>query len=130
LYISEFYGGSSGGYVISANRIQGALTFGTQNVGSASTSQTLSITNQGNLPMHFQLPAYTVSGNTSDFVIQPGADNGCNLGAASTLPAGTSCTLSITFTPTVSGNRSAVMTFHDDAANSTSQIVNLTGVGN
>jgi sugar lactone lactonase YvrE len=126
LYVSEFYGGPSGGYVLSINRNKGFLNFGNQGPGTSST-QTVTITNQGNATMTFQYPAYGLVGDTSDFSVQPTAITGCNVSAGGTLSAGASCTLSITFAPAAGGVYSAVLTLYDNASNSTPQTVTLGG---
>src|SRR5260370_26104720 len=70
------------------------LSFGNQAVGNASVSKTVKITNSQTVALNI---VSTVA--SGDFSI-----TGTTCGAA--LPAKTSCTLSLTFTPTVLGARS------------------------
>src|SRR5207244_1867838 len=51
-----------------------------------------------------------------------------NNNCGTTLAAGTSCTINVTFTPTVTGTRTGAITITDNAPNSP-QTVNLTGNG-
>jgi hypothetical protein len=111
------------------NRNQGEINFGNQNIGSTSSVSVLTITNHGNATLSFQSPAYSLTGNAGDFSVQPGAINGCDFVTVNSLSAGNSCTLSVTLTPTVAGNRAAMLTLNDNAANITPQIVNLSGTG-
>ena len=92
-----------------------SLTFGSDAVGTASAPQTIAITNTGNGTL-------TVSGvqATDDFAI---GNNSCT-----SVAAGATCTLQVTFTATASGTRTGTVTFTDSAANSP-QVVTLTGSG-
>ncbi|HEX4484708.1 MAG TPA: SBBP repeat-containing protein [Terriglobales bacterium] len=76
-----------------------------QSVNVASTSQDVTVSNLGTSPL-------TVSGATvtGDFSIQ----NGC--GTVS--PAGASCTIHVTFSPTVLGTRTGLLTISDSSAGS------------
>jgi hypothetical protein len=93
----------------------GSLTFVSLPIGISSTAQTVSLLNQGNVTVHI--------GNiqvTGDFA----QTNNCS----SSLPAGSSCTVSVTFMPTASGSRTGTLTISDDAAGSP-QTATLTGTG-
>jgi sugar lactone lactonase YvrE len=127
VYVSEFRGGFGGGNVLRVDRTQGVISFGNQSVGVASGVQTVSVTNQGPFPVTFQSPAYTLAGNTGDFIVQAGPTNPCISGG--NLNAGANCTLAITFKPTVTGARAAQLVLNDNAANSMPQVVNLSGIG-
>jgi Beta-propeller repeat/HYDIN/CFA65/VesB-like, Ig-like domain/Cep192 domain 4 len=95
------------------------LTFATQIVGQTSSSQTVQLANTGTT-------AVTISSiiMTGDFAE---TDTCGNLPAV--LNVGTSCSISVTFTPTASGTRSGTLTIKDDAING-SQGVALSGTGN
>jgi sugar lactone lactonase YvrE/uncharacterized protein YvpB len=126
LYVSEFYGGPSGGYVLSLNRNEGFINFGAQGMGTVST-QVVTITNQGTAMITFQNPPYGLTGDTSDFNVQPAAVNGCNLSAGGTVAAGASCGILITFTPATAGIHTAALTLYDNAANPAPQVINMVG---
>ena len=99
LYIAD----SGAPAVVKLQRTAGTLSFGRVNVGSTSASQSETLSNDGDQSTKFGTPLYTASGNTADFAITAGGTSACSGGG--TLVAGTSCTLSGTFTPTASGTR-------------------------
>ncbi len=92
----------------------GALNFGQIAVNSTSAAQTVTVNNGGTDTA--TLSPATITG---DFAI---TSNTCG----TTLAPGGSCTVSITFTPTVSGNRSGVLSLPDALGNHTT---NLSGSG-
>jgi len=92
-----------------------SLSFGNQPVGTTSVARTITLSNTGGTV--FSLTSIVASG---DFV------QGNNCG--STLATGASCTINVTFTPTVSGTRSGTLTVTDNAAGSP-QTASLTGTG-
>src|ERR671933_1610171 len=96
-----------------------SLTFAAQAIGTTSAPQSITITNTGNAGLFINSAAVP---NTLDFTE---VSDGCS---GLTLAAGTSCSVSITFSPTGSGTRSAALTLTDNAANSP-QTVPLTGTG-
>jgi hypothetical protein len=95
-----------------------SLTFAAQTVGQTSSAQTVQVANTGNT-------AVTISSiaATGDFAE---TDTCGNLPAV--LNVGTSCSISVTFTPTASGARSGSITIKDDAISS-SQAITLSGTG-
>lgn len=96
-----------------------SLTFGAQAVGTTSAAQTVTLTNS--LSTALTINNIFGSGtNLADF----GQSNDCG----SSVPAGDSCTINITFTPSATGTRTASLNISDSAANSP-QIVSLTGTG-
>jgi len=97
-----------------------SLTFGSQSIGTTSTAQTVTMTNSGNATLSITSLAITGT-NAGDFA----QTNTCG----SSLAAGASCTVSVTFTPLASGSRTGSLTFTDNAANSP-QTVSLSGTGN
>ncbi len=92
-----------------------SLNFGNQPVGVPSPAQTVTINNN-------QSVALNISGisTNGDFT----QTNTCH----APVPAGGTCTVSVTFTPTVVGTRTGTLTVTDDAPNSP-QTAALTGVG-
>jgi hypothetical protein len=95
-----------------------SLAFGNQTVGISSTSQSVTITNTGNIPLTFA--ASIVGTNAGDFF----QTNPCG----SSVAAGSSCTISVTFKPAATGTRTAAVSITDNAPNSP-QSVSLGGVG-
>jgi hypothetical protein len=92
-----------------------SLVFGNQNVGTVSPAKTVTLSNTGTAPL-----AITSIVNTGDFK----TTNSCGTSVA----AGASCSISVTFAPTVTGTRSGTLTITDNATNSP-QSVSLTGTG-
>jgi uncharacterized glyoxalase superfamily protein PhnB len=92
------------------------LTFPGQSIGTTSAAQSVTLTNTGT--------AALVISN----VVASGDFAQVNTCPASIAPAA-SCTINVTFTPTVSGNRFGSVTFTDNAANSP-QLISLSGAGN
>jgi hypothetical protein len=99
-----------------------SLDFGTQAQGTTTTPLTAILTNNDSVA--YTISSITTSGtNSGDFA----ATNNCPV-SPSTLAAGASCTLSVTFTPGDLGTRTAKVNFTDGAGNSP-QTVYLTGTG-
>ena len=99
-----------------------SLSFGSQQVNTTSAVRTITLTNSGDAA----LTIYSIkrSGtNRLDFV----QSNTCP-SSSSTLAAGASCTISVTFTPTANGRRSASVKITDNASGSP-QSVALSGTG-
>lgn len=91
------------------------LTFPSQWVGTTSATQNLTLTNTGSAPL------------TTSSIVTNGdfaQTNACGTSVA----AGASCTISVTFTPTATGARSAMVTITDNATGSP-QTVALSGTG-
>jgi hypothetical protein len=90
--------------------------FGSVVLGSSSYGQAIAIANTG----------------TADLAISNVATTGdyATSGSCTTVKAGSTCTLTTTFTPTAAGTRSGTITLTDNAGGSTStQTVMLTGIG-
>jgi hypothetical protein len=98
-----------------------SLAFAAQAIGTTSAPQSITIANTGNAPL-FINSAATRGANPLDFTQ---VNDGCS---GLTLAAGTSCSVSITFSPTASGARSATFILTDNAANSP-QTVPISGTG-
>ncbi len=99
-----------------------SLAFGSQLVGSTSASQAVKLTNSGTAPLSFSNVAVTGS-NAGDFA----QSNNCPVIPA-TLAVGSSCTVSVTFTPGAQGSRSANIQLTDNAPNSP-QSIGVSGTG-
>ena len=99
------------------------VAFGNQRLNTASAAQTLTLTNGGTGTLNLTTVALGGT-NVGDFAIATGTT--CTNG--SQVVAGASCVVKLTFTPSLSGARSATITFTDDAS-PTTQVVNLTGTG-
>lgn len=96
-----------------------SLDFGVRIVGTASGPQVETLTNTGSSELAINNVAITGT-NATDF------DQSRTCG--SSLGAGASCTLNVTFTPSQPGQRSASITITDDGVGSP-QVLSLNGVG-
>jgi uncharacterized protein (TIGR03437 family) len=95
------------------------LTFGSQVVGLGSAPQSVTVTNSGTAALN--ITGISITGtNSADYT----ETNTCG----SSVAAGSSCVISVTFTPTVTGTRTASISIFDNAGNSP-QTVSLTGTG-
>ncbi len=103
-------GSGSGG-----NLLPASLVFSSVPVGTASASQTATLTNSGNSSL-----------NISD--VQITGDFAQTNNCPTALPSGFSCTVGVTFHPSVSGIRTGTLTISDNVAGG-SQTVNITGNG-
>jgi hypothetical protein len=86
------------------------LTFTGTPVGSTSLPQSVTLSNTGSAALNI-----TGVSVTGDFA----QTNNCGV----TVPAGLSCTINVTFTPTTSGNRYGTVSISDNAANSPQTIL-------
>ena len=97
-----------------------SLGFGPQTVGTSSSPMDVTVTNVGKRTLN-SIVITIVGTNWTDFSeIHPTC--------GSTLAAGTSCTISVTFTPTATGPRTADVSIADDGGGSP-QLVPLSGTG-
>jgi hypothetical protein len=98
------------------------VAFGSLNVGSTSATQTAILGNTGNAP----LTIGTLSTGSTEFAITPG---GCT--TVGTVPAGSTCPVTLTFTPSGAGARSATLTVTHNATGTggTSTTSSLSGTG-
>ena len=92
-----------------------SLTFANQNIGTTSAPQNVVLTNFGEAPL-----SITKIGTVGDFAE---TDN-----CGTSLPGGSSCTIGLTFAPTVTGKGNGALTISDNAFTGT-QTVALTGTG-
>ncbi|HEV2380406.1 MAG TPA: FG-GAP-like repeat-containing protein [Terriglobia bacterium] len=96
-----------------------SLSFSTQLVGTSSASKPVTLTNTGAATL--TITSISISGsNPADF----SETNNCG----SSVAAGASCTISVTFKPTAKGTRTASLSIVDNAPGSP-QTVSLTGAG-
>jgi len=91
------------------------LTFASQKVGTTSNPQTVTVTN--NQTTTVTISSITITGDFAQ-------TNTCG----TSLAAGASCTMSVTFSPTKTGTRRGTITIMDTAYGSP-QTVSLTGTG-
>ena len=100
-----------------------SLSFASQTIGTTSAAQTVTLTNSGNASL--TISGISITGtNAADFA----QTNTCPSGSTP-LAAGASCTISVTFTPSVGGAESASLSIADNAAGSP-QSAALSGTGN
>jgi hypothetical protein len=110
-------GGSSGGgtpvpvAVVSA----ATMTFASQTLGTTSSAQSIMLSNTGTA--NLGVTGITISGDFSQ-------TNNCG----SSVAAGLSCTINVTFSPTAIGTRTGTLTITDNSKGSP-QTVSLTGTG-
>ena len=96
-----------------------SLTFGQQNTGTTSSPQTVILDNTGNATL--DISNMGMSGtNSGDFAQNSNCGN--------SLVAQSGCIITVTFTPSASGTRTASLTIIDNASGSP-QSVSLTGTG-
>lgn len=93
-----------------------SLNFGLLQIGLSSPSQTVVVTNVSSHPAKL-----TSIASSRDY----SQSNTC----PSTMTAGQSCTITITFTPTSAGTLTGAVTLRDNSPGSPTQIIALTGTG-
>ncbi len=99
----------------SASLSPATLSFPTEPLGSASTSQTVTLTNTGSATL--SISRIQIAGDFSQTNNCPG-----------NLAAGSNCSIQVTFTPTSSGSRTGTLTITDNGSNSP-QAASLSGTG-
>jgi Abnormal spindle-like microcephaly-assoc'd, ASPM-SPD-2-Hydin len=92
-----------------------SLTFSSQSTGTTAPPQAVTLTNTGQAAL--AISGISASGDFS-------ATNSCG----SSLAAGGSCTITVTFTPTAAGSRTGTITITDSASGSP-QKISLMGTG-
>lgn len=95
-----------------------SLSFTGVLVGKSSTTQSVTVTNSGNASL--TVTSIVPAGDFSQ-------TNNCTSG---TVAAGSSCTITVTFTPTASWSRDGSIAITDDAYDNPEQVVPLVGMGN
>jgi Abnormal spindle-like microcephaly-assoc'd, ASPM-SPD-2-Hydin/Galactose oxidase, central domain/Kelch motif len=96
-----------------------SLNFGLLQIGLSGPSQTVTINNVSSHSVTFT--SITSSGDYAE-------TNTCPT-TPTTLNAGLSCTITVTFTPTKAGTRSGTVTLKDNSPGSSSQAITLSGTG-
>ncbi len=97
------------------------ITFPGETVGTASTPQSVTLTNTGNVTLNIASIAVTGT-NAGDFTLAPASSCGATVAVHDT------CTINVTFTPGAAGARTAAVTLTDDALD-TPQSITLSGQG-
>ncbi len=92
-----------------------SLAFGAQTVGTSTASQAVTLTNSGNMAL--SISALTAAGDFSQ-------TNNCG----TSLNAGTSCTISVVFSPTALGSRTGSLSLTSNSNNNPAP-VSLSGTG-
>jgi probable HAF family extracellular repeat protein len=103
----------------SATLSPASLTFATQSVGTTSAAETVALKNTGTTSLTISSIAITGTDH-ADFT----QTHTCG----SSLAAGASCSISVTFSPRAPGTRTAILSVTDNAAGSP-QKVSLAGIG-
>jgi hypothetical protein len=93
------------------------LYFGAVSVGTSSAPESVTLTNQQSVPLNVTNVAASGAYTETD-----------NCVSSSPIPAGGTCSISITFRPATSGTLTGQVTVTDDAPGSF-QVVNMTGIG-
>ncbi len=102
-----------------------SVVFGGQIIGTASEAEPITVSNTGNADL--TIFSVAISGaNSGDFAI---VSSGTTCVANGTLTAGSSCAISVMFTPAAGGTRSAILTITDDSYGQTNSNVALSGSG-
>jgi uncharacterized protein len=97
-----------------------SLTYAAQAPATSSAAQKVTLSNGGPAPLKITSIGFTGS-DPNDF----GQSNTCG----SSVPAYSDCRISVTFTPTGAGNRSATLSIADNSVVGSPQTVSLTGTG-
>ena len=99
-----------------------SLNFGSQAIGSSGGAQAVLLTSNGGIPL--SISSVTLSGpNAADFKL---AMNTCS----GIIPIGSSCTASVTFSPSGAGFRTALLVFSSASGSPVTVPVAGTGAGN
>jgi len=113
-------GFSACGGALVASLSPSSLSFGSQPVATTSTAQTIILSNGGSAALSITSLAITGT-NASDFAQV--ADT-----CGSSLAAGSTCTIGVTFTPSATGQRTATLSITDNGSGSP-QTTSCTGTG-
>ncbi len=98
----------------------GSVDFGERAVGVAGASQTIRLTNPGSATVNLSGPSLS-GANASDFSVS-------STSCGTTLAAGASCAIAVSFTPAAAGSRMAAVNIPNSAAGSPSTVP-LSGTG-
>jgi hypothetical protein len=101
----------------------GSFSLGTVTTGSSSSATTFTIENTGTATLNLTgTPKVAISGHTSDFSIDQTT-------TSSTVSASGSTTFTVTFSPTTTGARSAIISIANDDSNENPYTFTVTGTG-
>jgi hypothetical protein len=95
--------------------------FGEAFLGRPTKKITVRISNKGNLPLS-NLTIQKSGAQASDFTVD-------SLGLATAVSAGTSSSFKVSFSPSATGYREALLQIHSNDPNGSPQVLNLSGVG-
>ncbi|HEY2434211.1 MAG TPA: LamG-like jellyroll fold domain-containing protein [Vicinamibacterales bacterium] len=96
-----------------------SIDFGQQAIGVPAPTSDLTVTNVGTAPLNFT--AISTTGSQA-------AEFSRTTTCGTALAAGSSCSVTVTFTPAAAGARSGILTIQDDAAGAP-QVITLSGQG-
>ena len=103
-----------------------SVNFGSVNLNTQSSAQTVTVTNSGSANLVFGSGAVTIAGtNAADFSI---TSDGCSGKTIDYTPPNNTCSVSVTFTPRLTTAESAALNFADNASGSP-QGLTLGGTG-
>ena len=115
---------TTGGTSATATLLPSSLSFGSVALGSTSAAQSSTLTDTSTT-IGLTIGSTTLTGaNPGDFQISPAS----TCPASGTIQPSATCLVTITFSPTASGSRSATLTVNDNTSAGT-QTVSLTGTG-
>jgi hypothetical protein len=117
----EFLSGTAPAVSLTCPGACTALTFSGQNLSTTSPGQVVTLTNTGSAVL-----GITSIGDSGTNAAEYFEATNCPVG--STLGIGSSCTITVTFTPVATGSRTATVSIVDTAANSP-QSISLSGTG-
>jgi sugar lactone lactonase YvrE len=121
LYVTDNMNAAA--YIV--NRSQVSLSFGDLAVAATSDPLPLTVESAGNLPVIFNAPYFTGTGNVGDFAMTS-PTGACADGI--TLASGSTCDLSTTFMPTATGTRSETIAFSNNAVVPTQAMLSGSGI--
>ncbi|MGD0124662.1 MAG: choice-of-anchor D domain-containing protein [Terriglobia bacterium] len=113
-------GGTGGGSSPSLTLSSASLAFGSQPVDATSSAQTVTLSNTGSAAL--SITSLTITGTNAGNFAEIG--NTCG----SSVAAGGTCTVAVTFTPSAAGSSTAALSITDNATGSP-QSVSLSGTG-
>jgi sugar lactone lactonase YvrE len=123
LYVSD--NKNAAAYMVS--RTSSSQSFGQWNTGETSGMLPYYVENSGNSALTFGSPYYTVTGDTTQFLLLTSESGACASGAS--VVSGSSCSLESEFAPTTAGSYSETYTLSSNAANTTTSLLTFTGSG-
>ena len=120
------YSGTGGAGAPAAAIAPTGLTFAAQSVGTTSSAESVTITNNGTAKL--TMGGASLSGSGAAAFSFAGTSGGGCVASGATLAVGASCTFSVSFSPATTGSYSASLSISDNAPTSP-QVVQLSGSG-